>query len=262
MQHYRHGLVEAIASSEAPVVSCERLNAHAVNCSIFNQLETKSECIRALEIAKRLLKSDQHDQNRLGMESLVSMTNPAAVLKKDAQVVCRALVCGDAPLGDCLRDVILPYFQNVERDDDNGIESLDYDSDADDDEEEYAQGAHFGAMHNLALRAMANALHVVSELDDGRPVAELSMVDLASPFWDSFCNAVVYNVEEAHYRPREAALSAQCLNALIQFAPILCECPIMDRLVPVLSEARACGKACSLLLERESDQLIGTLAIG
>jgi hypothetical protein len=34
----------------------------------------------------------------------------------------------------------------------------------------------------------------------------------------------------------------------------------MDRLVPALPEANACGKACSLLLERESEQLMSTLA--
>lgn len=260
LQHVRHGLVQAITSGQAPIVTCERLNTHTVDCNILDQLDTKNECIHALKITKRLLESDQYDQNRLGMESLASMTNPATVLKKDAKFVCRALVCGDAPLGDCLRDAMVPYFQEVERDDDDIDSSLDYDSDEDSDEEEYAQGTHFGAMHQLALRVMANALQVVSELDDGRPAAPLSIVDLASPFWSSVCNALVYNIEEANHRPREAALSAQSLNLLTQLAPILCECPIMDRLVPALSEANACGKSCSLLLERESQQLMGTLA--
>lgn len=262
MQHYRHGLVEAIMTSgEPPVVSCQRLNVHTVDCSIFHEMERKSnECLSALKIAKRLLESDHYDQNRLGMESLVAMTNPATVLKKDANFVSRALVCGDAPLGDCLRDAVVRYFHNIERNDDSSVESLGYDSDDDDEEEEYLQGPHFGAMHNLALRVMANALQVVSELEDGRSVAELSMVDLESPFWDAFCNSLVYNIQEAHFRPREAALSAQCLNVLTRLAPILCECPIMDRLVPALPEANACGKACSLLLERESEQLMSTLA--
>lgn len=262
LQHVRHGLVQAITSGQAPVVTCERLNTHTVDCSILEELDTKNACIHALKIAKRLLESDQYDQNRLGMESMVSMTNTATVLKKDAKFVCRALVCGDAPLGDCLRDAMVPYFQDIERDDIDSPTLDYYDSDEDDDEEEYAQGAHFGAMHHLALRVMANALQVVSELDDndGRPAAQLSMVDLAAPFWSSVCNALVYNLEEANHRPREAALSAQCLNQLTRLAPILCECPIMDRLVPVLSEANACGKACSLLLEQESQQLMGTLA--
>ena len=264
MQHYRHGLIEAITSTsdgEPPVVSCQRLNTHTVDCSIFHEMKQKSsECLYALKITKRLLESDQYDQNRLGMESLMAMTNPATVLKRDANLVCRALVCGDAPLGDCLRDTVIRYFQNVHRNDTSRVESLEYDSDDDSEEEAYLQGSHFGAMHNLALRVMTNALQVVSDLDDGRPVAELSMVDLASPFWDTFCNSLVYNIQEAYYRPREAALSAQCLNVLTRLAPILCECPIMDRLVLALPEANACGKACSLLLERESEQLMGTLA--
>jgi len=257
MQHIRQGLVQVITTGEAPVVVSERTNMHTVDC--IGMPKHESKCIEALNITKRLLESSQFDQSRLGMESMVALTSPQTVHAKDAKLVCRALVYGDAPFGDSLRDALVPFFQDTERDQEH-FAMDDYDSDAEDEEEEYAQGYHFGSMHNLALRVLANALQVVTELHDNGRDPHLALVDLASPFWNSVCNALVYNVEVANHRPREAALSAKCLNLLTILAPVICECPIIDRLVPVLPEANEYGKECNLLLERESHKLMGTLA--
>lgn len=264
MQHVRHGLVQAITTDEAPVVVCEQKNTHMVDCNAFQQTtcEHKSECLNALKITNRLLQSDQYDQNRLGMESMLAMTSPTTVHMSDARLVSKALVYGDAPLGDCLRDAILPYFQDTEREKENcaPAEMLEYDSDADEDEEEYVQGCHFGSMHNLVLQVLANALQVAAELPDSIHASSLSLVDLASPFWNTACNALVYNIEVANHRPREAALSAKCLNLLARLAPVICDCPVIDRLATCLPSANEYGKGCNLLLERESHKLMGTLA--
>ena len=263
MQHVRHGLVQAITTGDAPVIVSERSNTRTVNCSVLPHAH-QSECWNALKITKRLLESTRYDQNRLGMESMVAMTNPHSVHAKDAKLVCRSLVYGSAPFGDALRDSLVKYFRDAERGEDTAGDetAMDYDSDSDDGEDEYAQGSHYGSMHNLALQVLANALQVVNDLDDNR-TAGLSLVDLASPFWSTICNALVYNIEVSNHRPREAALSAKCLNLLARLAPVICNCPVMDRLEPrLLEQVNEYGKACNLLLERESLKLMGTLGAG
>lgn len=267
MHHVRQGLAQAISTGQAPVLVCERAtNPFTVNHTVSSlaTVEHKSDSLGALRITLRLLQSEQYDENQLGMESLITLTNPNSVSIKDARLACRALVYGDAPVGDCLRKAVLRYFQDTIREKDHytNIPMEHYDSDADDDEEEYAQGYHFGCMHNMALVVLGNALQVVAELDDDDSrTPTLDLVDVASPFWHTICNALVYNMEVANYRPREAALSAKCLNLLARLAPVICHCPMMlDRLAPVLPDANEYGKACSRLLENESHKLMGTLA--
>lgn len=67
----------------------------------------------------------------------------------------------------------------------------------------------------------------------------------ALTFWRHALDALVYDLEVAKHRPREAALAAKCLSFVTEVAPQICKAPIIqDRLLPVLMEANEYGKTC------------------
>jgi hypothetical protein len=62
----------------------------------------------ALEICRKLLESEQLDENRLGLESLCTLTDPSKVLSKDANQASRTLLSDS-----CYQDLLEKYFVDM-----------------------------------------------------------------------------------------------------------------------------------------------------
>lgn len=263
MQRIRYGLVEAVTTVEAPIVSCERkrLFRDVTCCDLQSSCEKRQKCgMDALRITMRLQQSDHHDQKRLGLECMIALTNPDVANVADTLPLCRALVYGEGMNAECMRLALLPYFVNTERGSAPFAFLTQSSCDSDENRHEYLQGCNFGEMHSLALHVLANALQVVTEHHDNHLISSVAL-DVQSRFWRHACRALVYDIEEAKNRPSEASLSAKCLYMVAQLAPQVCKHPIFqDRLLPVLIEANSFGKACHLSLEKETQRLMGCLA--
>ena len=86
----------------------------------------------------------------------------------------------------------------------------------------------------------------------------LAPFDLTSLFWSTVLQALYYNLEVAAHRPLEASLSAKCLRLLQSLEPHL-QVLAKIHLLSSLESANQYGKAHSLSLEQESEQLMGRL---
>lgn len=254
MQRIRHGLIQAVTTGE---VSTASKSLRRKVRALPDTFQHKPECCSdALKITKRLCQSNFYDQNRLGMENMIALTNPDVDNVANALPLCRAVVYGEQMNADCMCLDLLPYFVDTER----GSEPFSYlprpaECILEEEKHEYLQGCNFGTMHYLALCVLANALQVVAEHDGNREL------DLDSTFWRHAFDALVYDLEVAQHRPREAALAAKCLSFVTEVAPQTCKAPIIqDRLLPVLMEANEYGKTCHVSLEKESQKLMGGLA--
>jgi hypothetical protein len=112
-----------------------------------SQAERKKEACNE-EMCHDLLESNLEDQNRLGMESLLILTDKAIVTTTTALEVARALVLGQGLCAGSLRDELLFYFRAVV-----SVEGRD-DTWPNEDEAFICKESHnVAAMHNLALRA-------------------------------------------------------------------------------------------------------------
>jgi hypothetical protein len=200
----------------------------------------KEACNEDLEMCHDLLESNLEDQNRLGMESLLFLTDKAVVTETTALQVSKAIVFGQGLYAQSLRDELLLYFRAV-KSWPNEDEAFDYD-----------ESPNNAAMHNLALRALGNALKLIAGLDG----IDSKDVDLSSDFWNTILCAILYNIKEAIQLPQEAALSAKCIALLEQIGHEEVSCWIEDNLLPALIQAHKFGEAHNLELEQESGSLL------
>jgi hypothetical protein len=99
----------------------------------------------------------------------------------------------------------------------------------------YCRSPHFGTLHNLALQVLDNVLQVAV-------VPEEEM--------DEIMDSLLYNLQAAHRRPQEAAVSVRCLWLLQRDDPIW---------LPWLMDAMAFGQAHHLMLEQETQRLLGRI---
>jgi Leu/Phe-tRNA-protein transferase len=207
----------------------------------------KEACNEDLEMCHDLLESSLEDQNRLGMESLLFLTDKRVVTETTALQVARAIVFGQGLYAESLRDELLFYFRAVKneegRDDAWPNEDVSFN---------YEESHNNAAMHNLALRALGNALKLIAGLDG----TDSEAIDLSSAFWDTILCSILYNIKEAIRLPQEAALSTKCIALLEQIAHEDVSCWIKNNLLPALIEAYKFGKAHNLELEQESGSLL------
>jgi hypothetical protein len=204
----------------------------------------KEACNEDLEMCHDLLESNLEDQNRLGMESLMFLTDKAVVATTTALQVSRALVLGQGLCAESLREELLFYFR--------AVKSVD-DTRPNEDEAFVCEEIHnVAAMHNLALRALRNALKLIAGLDG----INSGDIDLSSAFWKTILGSILYNITEAIRLPQEAALSTKCIALLEQIAHEDISCWIENNLLPALIKAYKFGKAHNLELEQESGSLL------
>jgi hypothetical protein len=221
----------------------------------------------ALEICKDLLDSDHFDQHRLGLESLCCLTDPTKVRSQDSDRISRTIIYGESDGDKSLQENFETYFCGIEMpmsNNDSSDNNSGYDSEEDDKTLAYEQGNYFGAMHILSLRVLSHSLEsIVWQKEKGSASLSLAPFDLTSMFWNTVLQALYYNLEVAAHRPLEASLSAKCLRLLQSLEPHLRVLAAADgkmmHLLSSLESANQYGKAHSLSLERESEQLMGRL---
>lgn len=236
------------AHMDAAISACKEMKANKAG----EQFNTD-----ACRIASNLMHSCKLEENTLGIESLASMTDPSSACKADAICFAELLLLGKSSNSELLRNSFVSYFEGVEHD---SVGTADYDSDDHADSRRYAKGSLFGVMHYRSLGVLAKALEVlVANKDESSLKTE--ELDLRTSFWKTIVEALVYNVEVAYERPQEAAMSVKCIRLMMALAPCLQRTALVeDRLVPCLFQANEYGKVHHLILERESTNLMLSLA--
>jgi len=194
-----------------------------------------------MEMCKHMLESEQLDVNRLGLESLCTLTDPSKILAKEADEACR-MVLADSAFQALLEkhfvDMECPSKQHADADEGATMD--------------YEQGSFFGSMHLLALKVMSNALESSSAVGVS--------VDLSSVFWQTAVKALYYNLQVASRRPLEASLSTRCLRLMQTLEPAMLElAPSHNSLQIVLMSAHKFGRDHNRSLELETNHLMGRL---
>jgi len=250
MQAIRHYLLEAIQTGTnfEPAPKPTRSTCGIVQ-SLLEQTSlpappSQLPCsAAALDLAKRLLQSERLDAQRLGLESLCSLTNPAQVLLRDSDVVSKTILSDPE-----WQDLMIRYF------DSNHVD------DSEDNQEcyggaikwNYEQGEFFGAMHFLALKVVCQAVESVA--------AKSESTDFTTPFWKTVLRALCYNLTVAAQRPLEGAWSIRCLRHVQVLQPDLLQLiPDRQGLHESLVHARDFGKQHHRSLEVETEQWMGRL---
>jgi hypothetical protein len=205
-----------------------------------------------------LLESEKKDENRLGIESLLGLTDPSKVCRKDAEEVARALLYNEGKLASRLRNSFKAFLG--EEPAANLDWSLqDFDRSDDDSLMEFSQSYTVGNTHLLALKVLANCLDLIACHEQDYLSNEATLIHLGSPFWHKILNVLVFNLRESSHRPQEAALSAKCIRILECLEPEVLAQFIADIVVPLLKSAHEFGKAHHLSLEKESEELLQSL---
>jgi hypothetical protein len=264
MHGLRRGLFYAVLSGEEPnsdaMGRCATVSRKSI-CPLIRKLyqedtkmktseaeSQKEACNEDLEMCHNLLESNLEDQNRLGMESLLFLTDTAVVTTTTALQVARALVLCQGLYAESLRDELLFYFRvvkSVEDRDDTWPNEKDMSFN-------YDESHNVAAMHNLALRALRNALQLIVGLDG----VDSEDIDLSSDFWKTILGSISHNIKEAIRLPQEAALSAKCIPLLEQIACEDASRWIENNLLPALIQAYKFGQAHNLELEQECGSLL------
>ena len=252
-----HAILAPLAENDVP--SATILDTHQVPTDLhvahFTQESKREGCKWTLQAAQRLLTSDCVDQNEFGMECLHSVVMRSS--GSDQQVsgcVAKNIVCGTGKHASELRAVFSDYFH------DTGIETESTcEIEPETQDRPYARGLYFGVLHLIALQVLESSLQRVLDLRElGNTEIEL---DIKSWFWRNMLEALVYNIEVAHCRPLEAAISSKSLSHILTLAPVVQHCRrVEERLIPGLVRAHSFGSAHHLQLETESEHLIRRLS--
>jgi hypothetical protein len=248
LQKLRNQLIAVVRNGES---SASQQKPSRTTCEFLETLLDQTtaaapppsrECLpTALEICRTMLESEQLDANRLGLESLLHLTDPSKVLSKDADQASRTFLSDSS-----YQDLLEKYFVGMEKED------------ADDDVPmEYEEGQFFGSLHLLALKVLSQSLE--SALASNQSSCPIS-IDLSSLFWRTVLQALYSNLQEASRRPLEASVSIRCLRLLQTLEPSTLKLvPSQSRLHEFLSSARQYGRDHSCSLEQETGQLMGRL---
>lgn len=205
--------------------------------------------VGSLNITLSLLESRKRDRNRLGLESLVTLTNPGKVAREDALSVSCMLLLGKNSFAARLRGAVISYVERPKGQVDVD-ESEEYDSD--DDFETFAD-EHNVITHNLALRSLANALRVGLTAEG---IMSASEKETASHALASLVPFFVADIEDAENRPHDAALSEICLRHLVCYSAEARRMSHDIQVLPVLMGAYEFGKERHFSLEVESLNLL------
>ncbi len=240
MQTIRHHLLEAIQSATRvkstmpPVAPPSRSTCGIVQSLVEKvQLPTSPQnefsCASALELAKRLLQSHRLDEQRLGLESLCSLTNPSHVLLRDADTVSRTIL-----LEPNWQILIGRYFHY------RGTELCEEKDDFGD------------ALHMLALKTVTQAIEALA--------ASHKSIDVSTPFWSRLLEDLFENLTMASNRPLEASWSTRCFRHMQLVQPQLLHwIPNYSSLHIHLVQAHDYGKQHHRSLQMETEQWMGRL---
>jgi len=221
-----------------PCQSGSGMESHALCKSLFPSIRTGNQTVQepqvhrtclsrevsggdeeeALMIILSLLESSHVDQNRLGLESLSSMTDSNVVGLERTKSVSRAVVFAEGREGERLQRALAPYFE------------AQCDS----------------ALHYLALMLLSKALQVMSS-----NVVEL---DTKVEFWKLVTASLCRNIRMAEHEPHFACCSTRCIRILSGCDGI--RASSMGDILEAIERAELFGKTCHASLERESRSLL------
>jgi len=254
MQAMRRDLVQAILTgsvdrqkSNPPRSSCEFLESFLKKAGNMVPPTPKlGKCLpTAVSMCRRLLESNHLDENRLGLESLIFLTDSSKTFATDADKVSSEILRDTS-----FQDLLLKYFVDTERIPSNILET-------DTGVMGYGQGEFFGCLHIMALKVLSNALASAARK---QPLPPSTCIDLSSLFWQRVLEALYYNLQSAPHRPIEASLSIRCLHLLQIVEPSTANlAPSQGSLHQHLLNAYKFGRNHSRSLERETEQLMGRL---
>lgn len=237
--------------------------------------------LTGLEDALSLLKKDRICAQRLGLESLVMLTDETAS-GKDLAVYCSQAILGDGDestgaqtwVRSLIEERIAPgeavevVPEHIESSNASVLEDSTVSSTDSTTLPVLEDTHHGGVLRALALRTFANALSVLSKYE---PESLQSILSGDSPFaTESFLAALVEDLAGASRppaivagtrlaSPHEAALAAMCLGVLSKHSPTIAKIlvpsnqeqqPVLD----ALDKARSAGLASNTMLAQESER--------
>jgi hypothetical protein len=198
----------------------------------------------ALGISLRMLESKRLDENRMGLESLCTLTDSSRVVAGDAEKAASTILSDSH-----LQGLLEKYFVQMKLSH-KGSTGSDYD----DDTMDYEDGQFVGCCHILSLRLLSNVLELADTVH--------AKIDLTSMFWQTVLHALYYNANIASSRPLEASLSIKSLRLLQTLEPSTFNLAPSERhLHEVLMTAHQFGRQHNRSLEVESKRLMGRLGL-
>ena len=217
----------------------------------------------ALAACLALLRSGREDQTRYALKTLCLMTDPMKESVEQVDTVSRILVFGEEDGNTDAMDFLERFFSGIEAPHEEDSTDTEISGIWDDNKNhrtlQYAQGEFFGMTHLMALRILSQALESVAWQKEKLSIS-LPSFNLTTLFWKTVEDSLIYNLEMAHCRPLEAALSAKCIRLIQTLEPQSLDLPWKKAsLLPSVLSALQYGRAHHLWLEKESKYLIGRL---
>ena len=276
MRHLRNCLYKCILSGDEPCQNCYQSRMHRLRKLVQTKISDQvcTEQARAyLERSKRrrysegldvcldLLESNKADENRLGIESFLGLTDPSnmessheaarALILNEGANSCRLqqcflnCFCSKLPLASS--DMNEPTAASLRiHDRSEKVGSFRRQEDGND---------QLDDSYVMALTALVTCLESVHTHEREYLTNETARVQLSTPFWTQLLEILVYNIYDSSQRPREAALSAKSLRILENLKPEILAPIIKHFVAPMLKNANEFGKAHHWALEKESEQL-------
>jgi hypothetical protein len=255
---------------------------------LLSRKRKATAALTGLEDALSLLKKDRICAQRLGLESLVMLTDENTS-GKELAVYCSSAVLGDETndstqgahiwIVSLIEERIAPGETVEVLPEPVGASSMSLLEDSTVSSEESTLPAledtyHGGVLRSLAMRTFANALSVMSKYEDQKL---RSLLAGKSPFVSqSFLDALIEDLAGASRPPAivagtrlaspyEAALAAKCLGILTQHSEMARKRivpPKQDRqpVLDALDKARSAGLASNSMLAQESEKAFMILA--
>lgn len=209
-----------------------------------------------------LLESKRREENCLGMETLLDLSNPDRVGNERAEEVAHALAFGDGMFGQRLRALFLQYFRWPTSDRATSTGRLDGTDFEDVSSLEcVTEVGKWQEVHLLSLKVLTRCLDIILANEQDYLSNEATMLDFLSDFWSDVMIVLLMHLKECSCGPQEAALSARCLRILESLKPGLLIPITAMSIVPLSVNAHKFGKNHHLLLENESQKLLQCLKL-
>lgn len=282
MRHLRNCLYKCILSGDEPCQNCYQIRMHRLRQLLQKKISdqlcatatTATEQTRdsherskrrrysqGLDVCLDLLESHKADQNRLGIEFFLGLTDPSnmemsheaarALILNEGNNSCRLrrclLNCFCSKLPLACSDMNEPSVASLPIHDHSAKVGLFG-------RQEYAN-PELDDSYVMALTALVTCLESVYTHEREYLTNDIAKVQLSTPFWTQLLEVLVYNIYDSSRRPREAALSAKSLRILENLKPELLAPIIKHFVAPMLKKANEFGKAHHWALEKESEQL-------
>jgi hypothetical protein len=235
MHGLRTEITQAIQHGVSPPTTTEQQQQQPFyqrSCGFLQQLPLPAaqpqDCLEhCLDFTLQLLNSDLLDQNRLGLESLIILTDPTKVLLTSAQEISLRVLQDSS-----FQRTLIKFFFSA-----NSMET---------DMHDYMNGA----LKLLAFKVMVHALETVTNNNSSN-----QKLSLDNDFWKTVLQCGYDNIHRFQERPIEACLSVRCLR-LLQPLSTTMVFQQQPQLGESLRQAHEFGRQHNHLLQTETEMLM------